>query len=562
MVSTDGKIPLPHENATRFVSFNINGYKTLTHYHPWNELGSISSILNFMHADVLSFQELKLQKLDVNRNIAVIPDFNSFITVPKTKRGYSGTSLFIKSSLNVVKVEEGITGYLDVSSDPGITYRKIWEKLGNDSLAIGGYTNNIVDWKEGIDLDSDGRAIIAELENSVIIIAVYCPANSMATEIEESKRCLFLTTLFQRAENLEKLGKHVIIMGDINVAPSLIDRDDAINENIKSGLVKITSNFENDNIGPVLTFRNETKSRQILHDYLYDDLNLQPEKNKGKILHDLTRQKNLYRLKMYTCWNTLLNNRPMNIGSRIDLFLATQSISENLITSDIWPFLYGSDHCPIFCDIDMTNFPITTHVKRIKHFEAVSYYRLGMTKSIDTFFRSSRTKSTTPPSSSPAPSQSQSSKRTLTTPVYSSRKKLIGQSTLFKIVKEKEKQVEERATSSLFVDSDDDDKSLQPQEENVEKDGEKAIKKPISAVLFKDLLSVGNYGTTPRCDHKQPCVLRVTKRGPNSGRKFWCCGMKGVNNDTWSTEDQQPTAVLDPDNDQRCRFFKWAQKLN
>lgn len=564
MVATDGQIPSPQPNATRLVSFNINGYKTLTHYHPWNELGSMADILRFMHADILSFQELKLQKLDVNRNIAVIPGYHSFITVPKTKRGYSGTALFIRNSLNVVKVEEGISGYLDVSSDPGITYRKIWEKLGDDSLAIGGYTDNIIDWKEGVAMDSDGRAVIVELENSVVIIAVYCPANSMATEDEELKRCLFLTTLFQRAENLQKLGKHVVIMGDINVAPSLIDRDDAINEAVKAGVVKVTSNCEQNNIETVLAFRKDTQSRQILHDYLYDELNLQPDKNKDKILHDLTRQKHPQRLKMYTCWNTMLNNRPMNIGSRIDLFLATRSISDNLLTSDIWPFLYGSDHCPVYCDIDMTNFQSTSRVKRIKHFEAVSYYGLGVTKSIDAFFRSSRVKSTTPPLPPLSPPPAQTTKRAVSTPLYSSRKKAKGQSTLANIVKEKEKEVEEKANSSLFVDSDDDEESAMEQKADlsIKIPVDQKVKKPISALLFKDMLSVGNYGTTPRCDHKLPCVLRITKKGPNAGRKFWCCGVRGVNNDTWtSTEEHNPTA-LDPDSNQQCRFFKWAQRLN
>lgn len=554
MVTVDGQIKPPQDNAVRLVSFNINGYKTLTHYHPWNQLSTLQNIFTFLNADIITFQELKLQKQDIDRQIVSVPGYHSFITIPKTKRGYSGTAVFVKNSLNVVKVEQGISGYLDVSSDPGITYRKIWDRIGNDSLAIGGYTDNIVDWREGETLDADGRCVIVELDNGVVIISVYCPANSMAVEEEEVNRCLFLSTLFQRVENLEKMGKHVVLMGDINVAPSLIDRDDAINELVKSGEVKVTSNFEHDNISKVLQFRSETQSRQILHDYLYDYQNLQPEKNVGKVFYDLTRKNHLNRLKMYTCWNTLLNNRPMNIGSRIDLFLATKKIEESVVDTDIWSFLYGSDHCPIYCDIDMSKFSVVTKIKRIKHFEAISYYGLGVTKSIDSFFKSSNPKSA-PMKDSTSAIPTPTSKRPSTTSLYNSRKMPKGQTTLSALVKEREKANEEKVTCSLFVDSDAEEKE---QEDDGAAPTPPTSKKLISAAVFKDLLNVSNFETTPRCSHSEPCVLRTTKNGPNTGKKFWCCARRGPNNDTWSQDNTSSTT--NNSSEVRCNFFKWAQK--
>jgi AP endonuclease-2 len=629
-LNVEGKIPdIPSLQSLRLVSFNINGFKTLNHYHPWNDLNNLSDIFNYLKADIITFQELKLQKFDINKSIANINGYHSFISIPQTKRGYSGVAVFVKSKINnnndhdnfikVIKVEEGITGYLSVSSKDNLTYRKIWEKDGETSLAIGGYSDNIIDWKEGLKLDSDGRCILIELNNNIIIISVYCLANSMGTEDEEIKRCLFLSTLLKRVENLQKMGKHVIIMGDINVAPSLIDRDDSMNIGLKSNkLIMPTANdkslwFEKINKNEVLNFRNETLSRQILNDYLYDFNDFDEEKNKQKILFDLGRLKNLNRLKMYTCWNTLKNNRPLNIGARIDLFLSTFEISKNVEYCDIWSFLYGSDHCPIFCDINISNFKTSDIKPNIKHFEAVNYYGLGTTKSIDTFFKfkskprnepetKSETEITTTTEIKKTMLMSKTgiqlptpkiNKRSTTVPIYTSRKKQKGQSTLTALVSQMKEAKSESTfiSSSLFVaESEDEDEAEngngnENDDENINKDAQNrntntnknnctlptesdSIKRTLTSSLFNDILNNASLSSAPQCDHREPCVLRTTKKGVNAGRKFWCCA-KPSRNDTWTHHDSEHDntkhrSIIDNNRDNNknfsCSFFKWAQK--
>lgn len=44
--------------------------------------------------------------------------------------------------------------------------------------------------------------------------------------------------MLERVDNLKKMGKEVLVMGDINVAPSLIDRDDFMGEGLKNGSLK------------------------------------------------------------------------------------------------------------------------------------------------------------------------------------------------------------------------------------------------------------------------------------------------------------------------------------
>jgi AP endonuclease-2 len=587
-LSVDGQIPSPlTETTVRLVSFNINGYKTLNHYHPWNELTTLSEKLHYLQADIVTLQELKLQRVDVTRSIASVQGYHSFISVPRTKRGYSGVGVFVRNDrshlYNVIKVEEGITGYLDVHGYGTQTYRKIWETGGSTSFAIGGYTDNLTDWKEAMKLDNEGRCIIIELDVNLVVISLYCPANSMATEEEEERRCLFLQTVLQRVENLKNMGKEVLVMGDINVAPSLIDRDDFMGEWLKDGSLHRPTNgewFEKFNREKTLEFRNATLSRQILNDYLYDYNEFDKPKNESKILFDLGRFKNPNRLKLYTCWNTLKNNRPMNIGSRIDLFLGTKQLEKSVNKCDIWAFLYGSDHCPIFCDIDLESFSQKEqNTPQCKHFEAVNYYGLGTIKSIASFFKQKpklvTTSTTTIPvtavKSSP-PSQKATSKRSATVPTYTSRKMQKGQTTLPSLMQKKQS-LDKASASSLFIpESDDEDESVAAHSASQlvitaadESMSTSYQQKKFSINGINTLLNGKNLDVIPRCDHQEPCILRTTKKGPNTGRRFWCCA-KPTKNETWQAHHDKEDVInasaanLDNSEDFSCSFFKWAQK--
>ncbi|KAG0682817.1 Class II abasic (AP) endonuclease [Pichia californica] len=606
-LNVDGKIPsLKSHSSVRLVSFNINGYKTLTHYHPWNDLSTLSKIFTYLKADIITFQELKLQKQDIDRSIACVPNYRTFITIPQKKKGYSGVSIFIKSNIQILKVEEGITGYLLLPNNQSITYRENYN-LNNsiESSSIGGYTDNLNDSKEALSIDQDGRCLIIELYNNIVIICVYCPANSMLDEDMEILRCLFLETLFKRVENLSKMGKSVIIMGDINVSPSLIDRDDYINEGLKDKSLimpnsnsnsnsNISESFEILNKDAVLNFRSELMCRKILNTYVYDINNFNQNENNSKILYDLGRVKNPNRLKMYTCWNTLKNNRPLNIGSRIDLFLATKDILNITDDCNIWPFLYGSDHCPIFCDLDFGKLkilnPISNFKPSYKNFEAVTYYGLTITKSIDSFFKLT-TRSKSEPSNNNKTqsikfqSDIRPEKRNSRLPVYTSRKIQKGQSTLFSsIVKPKESlslssfssslSLTPASTSdltnlkdSLFVQDSDDDENDDKNNNNNNNSNidEKSTipkeqdKNKLSAATFNELLTMRSFNSVPQCDHNEPCVLRTTRNGVNTGRKFWCCS-KPKENSTWSDDLKTTIKETSDNNEYSCSYFKWAQK--
>lgn len=116
-----------------------------------------------------------------------------------------------------MKAEEGLTGHL--KSPSGVAFAELPETEG-----IGGYPTSLTS-VEALDLDSEGRTVILELEQFVFM-SVYCPAVTIAER--EIFRVKFLSVLEERVRNLIACGKSVIVAGDINVCREPIDTADPI----------------------------------------------------------------------------------------------------------------------------------------------------------------------------------------------------------------------------------------------------------------------------------------------------------------------------------------------
>ncbi|QPG72897.1 hypothetical protein FOA43_000200 [Brettanomyces nanus] len=574
----DIDIPSKFSNTSlRLVSFNVNGVKTLKNYYPWNQRPGYDNALHFMKADIVTFQELKLQREDIDVSIANPTDYKAFITVPQSRKGYSGVGVFVrkptdqdsdmvKRALTVVKAEEGITGYFHLKRA-----RKSYRDCSIDDkykdMCIGGFPA-LEDPVDGRHLDSEGRCILIELAIGLVIISVYCPANSGLTEEGENFRLLFLRCLFERAENLMKMGKEVVIMGDINVSPDLIDNDDSINEGFIQGIIKkseTASEFENINKAQALSFKNNTEARRLLNSYLFDTTKLVENESKDKIIHDITREIQGRRLKMYSVWNTLKNNRPVNIGSRIDLFLATSGIASCARNSDIWRDLYGSDHCPIYCDLELNTKIIEQLANRntyttkcnCRHMEAKNYYSLGNSRGISSFFRKPEKHHQEDVVSGNQAKKTKSGSSS----VYVSRKRTVkSQRSLtrfFSIIKKTPTENDlylPPSSSGLFVgDSDEEDEPDNNQEKH---------KSSISATEFRDLLRTSSFSSAPLCSHNERCALRTVKNSNsgNVGKRFWCCSRQ-TKNETWNFDKKGLADDTGKQLDEyNCGYFKWVEK--
>ena len=90
------RIPRKLGLEIRYISFNVNGSKTIFNYHPWNRLkNSFNAVLQAMGGDIVSVQELKIQ-LDSVALFGLTKDYRAFILLPKSKKGYSGVGLYVR----------------------------------------------------------------------------------------------------------------------------------------------------------------------------------------------------------------------------------------------------------------------------------------------------------------------------------------------------------------------------------------------------------------------------------------------------------------------------------
>jgi exodeoxyribonuclease-3 len=169
------------------------------------------------------------------------------------------------------------------------------------------------------DLHNDeGRVITLEFEN-FYLVNCYTP-NAQRELLRIDYRMKFEDDFRAYLLNL-KSKKPVIICGDLNVAHNEIDL-----KNPKQ------------NIGNA-GFSNEEREKftELLNAGLVDSFRyLYPEKKDA-----------------YSWWSYRANVREKNIGWRIDYFLVSNDIKDNIVNSRIYPEILGSDHCPVSLEIEI-----------------------------------------------------------------------------------------------------------------------------------------------------------------------------------------------------------------
>ncbi|CAH2352370.1 DNA-(apurinic or apyrimidinic site) endonuclease 2 [[Candida] railenensis] len=551
--------------SLRLVTFNVNGVKTLFNYYPWNKLQSNYDVFfNRINADIISLQELKLSLhtlTSAGGSIGNLKDYQSFITIPKSKRGYSGVGVFVNKKIPVIRAEEGITGWLSSPEEPSKCYRE------RDPLScIGGYPPVTPEFSKErcLDLDDEGRCICIELANNIVVISVYCPANSSGTDEGEVFRMDFLQILLQRCFDLKHVhNKEVILMGDINVSQDLIDNAEGIQERIKSKLVKSPPpnakspnsgyDFEKTNLAACLEFKTSRASRELLNSYTIPTLaTLDTKSGSKQFLHDTTRIFQGRKLGMYTVWNTLTGARQSNYGSRIDLILSSsKEMCDNIIDADICPLVNGSDHCPVYTDFDI-QFQTSIFKPHLK-FEAKTFYKLVQHRDISSLFgipkrerddtsEESLSNSATPP---PPPRPLALPKRQKIE--YVSRKKGTNPS--------KSLPSSQQSISNFFFKQD--QKYEEPTSKTPEVPHVMGTITNANMTKSKKTLSIASmsnqiYGEQPNCLHGEPCQLKTSLSNMKTrGKKFWCCSRPSV-----GINSTDPKEV----GEHRCTYFEWATK--
>ena len=55
----------------------------------------------------------------------------------------------------------------------------------------------------------------------------------------------------------------------------------------------------------------------------------------------------------YSWWSYRFNARKNNAGWRIDYFIVSDRLAEQIASADIYPDIYGSDHCPVGLELSI-----------------------------------------------------------------------------------------------------------------------------------------------------------------------------------------------------------------
>lgn len=164
--------------------------------------------------------------------------------------------------------------------------------------------------------DAEGRVITCEFEQ-YYLVTVYTPNSQDALKRLEYRMNwenafrMYLAELDQR--------KPVIVCGDMNVAHEPID----------------LANPESNRRNPGFTDEEREKMTLLLSSGFTDSFRYLHPEQKGA----------------YSWWSYRMKARERGVGWRIDYFLISDRIRDNISRAYICDEIYGSDHCPVGIDI-------------------------------------------------------------------------------------------------------------------------------------------------------------------------------------------------------------------
>ncbi|XP_023634203.1 DNA-(apurinic or apyrimidinic site) lyase 2 isoform X1 [Capsella rubella] len=331
----------------KIVTYNVNGLRQRV-----SQFDSLLKLLDSFDADIICFQETKLRRQELTADLAIADGYESFFSCTRTcekgRTGYSGVATFCRvksasSSCEIalpVAAEEGITGLVSSNSRDG--------KNERSTVAEG---LEEYEKEELLRIDQEGRCVITD-HGHFVIFNVYGP-RAVADDAERIEfKHRFYNILERRWECLLHQGRRVFVVGDLNIAPSAMDRCEA------------GPDFEKNE------FRKWFRSLLV---------------ERGGSFSDVFRSKHPERKDAFTCWSSSTGAEQFNYGSRIDHILVAGSClhqdkdkeghcflachvkecdilteykrfkNENMPTrwkGGLGTKLKGSDHVPVFTSVD------------------------------------------------------------------------------------------------------------------------------------------------------------------------------------------------------------------
>lgn len=203
---------------------------------------------------------------------------------------------------------EGYKMYLNPAEKKGYSGTLVFTKIDPINVSYG----------MGIEEhDKEGRIITLEYDK-FYLVTVYTP--NAKNDLSRLEYRMKWEDDFRKYLLSLKSNKSVIVCGDLNVAHNEIDLKNPDTNHFSAGFSDEERNKFTEllNSGFIDTFR-----------YLHED-----------------------KVK-YSWWSFRTQARQRNVGWRIDYFLISEDLKENIKKADILDEVYGSDHCPVLLELDI-----------------------------------------------------------------------------------------------------------------------------------------------------------------------------------------------------------------
>lgn len=202
-------------------------------------------------------------------------------------------------------------------------YHQFWnyaEKKGYSGTAIFAKKEPLSVWLGlGVpELDTEGRLITLEYEN-FFLVTCYTP-NAQPELARIDHRLRWEDAFRDYLMGLDE-KKPVLVCGDLNVAHNEIDLKNPASNRGNAGF----SDQERGAFGALLAAGFTDSFR-----HLYPDVT-----------------------GAYSWWSYRFHAREKNAGWRIDYFLVSNRVKDQIQEASIHPEIFGSDHCPVELDIDL-----------------------------------------------------------------------------------------------------------------------------------------------------------------------------------------------------------------
>lgn len=287
----------------RITTWNVNGLRKLT---------PLARTFDTLNSDIICIQETRVSSLDDPdlESLVFVPGYYSFFSVCRTRSGYSGVATYCRKSVATpVAATNSLNDDTGGASIPSNTECDLGSRC--DCLGAG-YDNLTLEA-----VRDEGRFVLTD-HTHFVLINVYVPATSVPTRA--AFKLSFLHALSAKITALNNCGRHVILVGDLNICPSRIDSAER---------ARLPPDPEWDHRpGRMWLSRLVTPP----HGPLIDGFRLS---------HPVQRD-------AFTCWSEAMQGRKTNYGVRIDLIFIHQRLVETSNPqTDIWTHVTGSDHCPV-----------------------------------------------------------------------------------------------------------------------------------------------------------------------------------------------------------------------